>query len=527
MGRFVNPDNTTFKAALNTKIYVDKTELIEFTNSLIGTTENFICNSRPRRFGKSYTANMLSAYYSKGCDSRELFCGLAVEKSSAYLEYLNKFDVIHFDLQWFFSKEHIDETVDLITNTIVDELKKIYEDVLSVDVRTIPDALSQINAVTGNRFVIIIDEWDMLIRDASKNKSIQDKYIDFLRRLFKGIEPEKYIALAYITGILPIKKYNTQSALNNFNEYTMLDQGHLASYIGFTESEVKILCDEYHKDFTEVKRWYDGYQLGDYHVYNPRAVVSLMTRGNFQSYWTQTGTYESILPLINMNFDGLRSDIIDMLSGDSVTVIPYFFQNDMVSFRDKDDVLTLLIHLGYLGYDQKRKQAFIPNEEIRFEFAMATKLNKWSELRNFEKESQKLLNAVLDGDEVAVADMLEKIHNQYISIIQYNDENSLSSVLAIAFLSSMDYYFKPVRELPTGRGFADFVYIPKPEYKGDYPALVVELKWNKSASTALAQIKAKHYTESIKEYTGRLLLVGINYDKKTKEHTCCIEETDK
>lgn len=304
MGRFVNPDNTTFKAALNTKIYVDKTELIEFTNSLIGTTENFICNSRPRRFGKSYTANMLSAYYSKGCDSQELFCGLAVEKSSAYLKYLNKFDVIHFDLQWFFSKEHIDETVDLITNTIVDELKKIYEGVLSADVRTIPDALSQINAATGNQFVIIIDEWDMLIRDASKNKAIQEKYIDFLRRLFKGIEPEKYIALAYITGILPIKKYNTQSALNNFNEYTMLDPGHLASYIGFTESEVKILCDEYHKDFMEVKRWYDGYQLGEYHVYNPRAVVSLMTRGNFQSYWTQTGTYESILPLINMNFDG-------------------------------------------------------------------------------------------------------------------------------------------------------------------------------------------------------------------------------
>ncbi len=527
MGRFVNPDNTTFRAALNTKIYVDKTKLIEFTNSLIGTTENFICNSRPRRFGKSYTANMLSAYYSKGCNSQELFSGLAVAKSSSYTKYLNKFDVIHFDLQWFFSKERVDETVDLITKTIVDELKAIYKEVLPTDVKTIPDALSQINDVTGNRFVIIIDEWDMLIRDASKNKAIQEKYIDFLRRLFKGIEPEKYIALAYITGILPIKKYNTQSALNNFNEYTMLDPGALAPYIGFTENEVKILCDGYHKDFTEVKRWYDGYQLGEYHVYNPRAVVSLMARGNFQSYWTQTGTYESILPLINMNFDGLRSDIIDMLSGDSVNVIPYFFQNDMVSFRDKDDVLTLLIHLGYLGYDQARKQAFIPNEEIRFEFAMATKLNKWSELRTFENESRNVLEAVLDGDEETVADVLEKIHNQYTSIIQYNDENSLSSVLTIAFLSSLDYYFKPVRELPTGRGFADFVYIPKPEYKADYPALVVELKWNESASTALEQIKEKHYTEAVAEYTGKLLLVGINYDKKTKLHTCRIEEVDK
>ena len=518
MGRFVNPDNTTFKAALNTKIYVDKTELIEFTNSLIGTTENFICNSRPRRFGKSYTANMLSAYYSKGCDSQELFSSLAVAKNSAYREYLNKFDVIHFDLQWFFSKEHIDETVDLITKTIVDELKKIYEGVLSADIRTIPDALSQINAATGNRFVIIIDEWDMLIRDASKNKSIQDKYIDFLRRLFKGIEPEKYIALAYITGILPIKKYNTQSALNNFNEYTMLDPGSLAPYIGFTESEVKLLCDEYHKDFSEVKRWYDGYQLGEYHVYNPRAVVSLMTRGNFQSYWTQTGTYESILPLINMDFDGLRSDIIDMLSGDSVTVIPYFFQNDMVSFRDKDDVLTLLIHLGYLGYDQTRKQAFIPNEEIRFEFAMATKLNKWSELRNFEKESHNLLNAVLDGDEAAVADMLEKIHNQYISIIQYNDENALSYTIDLAYYAARDHY-TVIRELPTGKGFADLAFIPKT----DKPAILVELKWNQGVNTAITQIKEKKYPSVLEKYKGNLLLVGITYDKKTRKHICKIE----
>ena len=363
-----------------------------------------------------------------------------------------------------------------------------------------------------------------MIRDEAKNKAVQEEYIDFLRDLFKGTEPSKYIALAYLTGILPIKKYKTQSALNNFDEYTMIDANVLAPYIGFTEDEVQLLCEKYHKEFAEVKRWYDGYQLRDYHVYNPRAVVSLMLKGSFQSYWSQTGTYESIEPLINMNYDGLRSAIIDMLAGDSVEVIPYFFQNDMVSFRDKDDVLTLLIHLGYLGYDQMRKRAFIPNEEIRFEFAMATKLNKWSELINFTKESKALLDAVMEEDEEAVAEMLEKIHNQYTSTIQYNDENSLSSVLAIAFLGAMDYYFKPIRELPTGRGFADFVYIPKPQYAQDYPALLVELKWNKKAVTALAQIKEKKYPESLQGFAENILLVGINYDKKTKEHTCRIEQ---
>ena len=307
----------------------------------------------------------------------------------------------------------------------------------------------------------------------------------------------------------------------------MLNPGMLAPFIGFTEAEVALLCAKYHKDFSEVKRWYDGYLLGDYHVYNPCAVVNLIFQGTFQSYWTQTGTYESILPLISMDFDGLRTAIIDMLAGASVDVTPYFFQNDMVSFRDKDDVLTLLIHLGYLGFDQLRKQAFIPNEEIRFEFAMATKLNKWNELINFQQESRSLVTAVLQKDEEAVAELLEEIHNQYTSVIKYNDENSLSSVLTIAFLGTMENYFKPVRELPTGRGFADFVYIPKPEYRGDYPALVVELKWNQSADTALKQIKEKKYTESLAEYAGSLLLVGINYDKKTKEHVCVIEEAIK
>ena len=201
--------------------------------------------------------------------------------------------------------------------------------------------------------------------------------------------------------------------------------------------------------------------------------------------------------------------------------------NDMVTFKNKDDVLTLLIHLGYLAYDQELKTAFIPNEEIREEFSVALEDDKWDELNEFERQSAALLQATLDLDAKAVASGIEKIHSEYASVIKYNDENSLSSVLTLAYLSSMQWYFRPVRELPTGRGFADFVFIPKPRYTADYPALVVELKWNRKASTALEQIKEKRYTDSLLRYTGDILLVGINYDKTSKTHTCVIEELQK
>ena len=378
--------------------------------------------------------------------------------------------------------------------------------------------------MTGNKFIVIIDEWDILIRDEANNRDEQENYINFLRGMFKGTEPTRFISLAYLTGILPIKKMKTQSALNNFDEFTMLDAGALVSYIGFTELEVEKLCDKYHKDFAEVKRWYDGYVLENQQVYNPKAVVSVMLRGNFQSYWSQTGTYEVVVPLINMDFDGLKQAIIEMVSGSTVEVDTGTFQNDTVSFSSRDDVITYLIHLGYLAYDQRKQCAFIPNEEIRQELLAAAKKTKWNELQEFEYQSEQLLEATLDREETLVADYIEQIHMEYASAIQYHNENSLSSVLTIAYLSAMKYYFKPIRELPTGRGFSDFVFIPKEEYRVDYPALVVELKWNKSAHTALQQIKDKKYPESLLQYTGNILLVGINYDKKSKAHECVIEE---
>ena len=528
MGVFVNPDNSAFQVALNSEIYVDKSGLIQYTNKVLNTLQGYICNSRPRRFGKSITANMLTAYYSKGCDSEAMFAGLEISKSADFKKHLNKYDVIHIDIQWCIEPAGgVENVVSFISEKTISELDTYYPNILAEKTISLPDALSQINTAVGKKFIIIIDEWDVLIRDESANAKVQEDYINFLRGMFKGTEPTKYIQLAYLTGILPIKKQKTQSALNNFDEFTMFSASIFAPYIGFTENDVRYLAEKYKLDFHEVQRWYDGYFLNDFQIYNPKAVVSVMLRKEFKSYWSGTASYESVVPLINMDFDGLKGSIIEMLSGAEVPVDVTSFQNDATSFANQDDVITYLIHLGYLGYNQKQQTAFVPNEEIRHELIKATKRKKWNELVLFQQESDRLLDATLDMDGAAVAAQIEKIHHEYTSVIQYHNENSLSSVLTIAYLSAMQYYFKPIRELPTGRGFADFVFVPKPEYRNDYPALIVELKWNQNARTALQQIREKNYPASILDYTGEILLVGINYDRDSKQHQCLIEKYKK
>lgn len=528
MGMFVNPGNGAFQVALNSEIYVDKTGLIEHTNRVMNTLQGYICNSRPRRFGKSITANMLTAYYSRGCNSEEMFSELQISKSPDFKKHLNKYDVIHLDIQWCLEPAGAPERViSYITKKTIEELREYYPSELPEKISSLTEALSRINAVTGKKFIVIIDEWDVLIRDEAANNRVQEEYINFLRGLFKGVEPTKYIRLAYLTGILPVKKEKTQSALNNFDEFTMLEAANLARYVGFTEKEVKELCEKYGKDFEKIKKWYDGYLLEDYQVYNPKAVVSTLLKGKFRSYWSETASYEAIVPLINMDFDGLKTAIIEMLSGASVKVNTTTFKNDTVSFNSRDDVLTYLIHLGYLAFNQINQTVFIPNEEIRQELTIATESTKWNELISFQKASEHLLEATLNMNGEAVAMDIEKIHTDFASSIQYNNENSLSSVLAIAYLSAMQYYFKPIREFPAGRGFADFVFIPKPECRQYYPAIVAELKWNKNVQTAMKQIKDRRYPDSISGYTGEILLVGISYDIDSKEHHCIIDKYEK
>ena len=520
MGTYLNPDNSKFQESINSDIYVDKTGLITYTNSVIHTQQKCICVSRPRRFGKSMAANMLSAYYSRGCDSKELFQNLEIAEDDQFETYLNQYDVIFLNVQEFLSQsKNIDEMISLIRRSVLWDLLGEYPEFRYFDTSNLTRTMQDVYQQTKCPFVVIIDEWDCVFREYKTNRETQERYLDFLRDLLKD---KGYIHLAYMTGILPIKKYGTHSALNMFDEFSMIEPGPLASYVGFTEAEVKKLCEEYHMELSEIRNWYDGYSFEEVSsVYSPKSVVSCMRLGKLGNYWNQTETFEALQLYIDMNFEGLRDDILSMLAGEEVPVNTGSFTNDMATFRTEDDVLTLLIHLGYLGYRYATKTVFIPNGEIRAEFVNAVSVSDWGEVSNALKNSADTLQAIWQGREKQVAEGIRQAHFE-TSHIQYNDENALSYTISLALYAARNFYTIH-RELAGGKGFADLVFIPKKQF-AEKPALVVELKWDKNAEGAIQQIKEKEYCRSLEEYKGNLLLVGINYDKKTQVHTCKIEQ---
>ncbi|MCM1089749.1 MAG: ATP-binding protein [Butyrivibrio sp.] len=529
MGIYLNPGNEQFAVSANSELYVDKTELIQYTNSRIGKDRPLICSSRPRRFGKTMAVTMLAAYYSKGCHSDNLFAGLKISRNEFFNTHLNKYNVIFLDIQWMYGNAHEEakrdpsvEIVSYIQEQVIGELKKEYpECVNDMDV-SLPSVLANINAATKDQFIVIIDEWDCLFREEKNNEKLHREYINMLRGLFKGTPSGAFLKLAYITGILPIKKYGTQSALNNFREHTMVSPRQMAEYVGFTETEVKALCKEHDMSFKEMQRWYDGYffeAVG--HVYSPNSVIEAIDSKEFGNYWSRTETYESLMTYIAMDFDGLRQLIVDMLGGQRCLVDVESFQNDITSFKSADDVITLLIHMGYLAYDNNAKEAFIPNEEVRSVFIRAVKNDGWDEVIRAVNSSEALLSATLAMDEKAVEQMIQEVHMQNSSSINYNNEISLSSVIALAYYSACRDYIL-IREMPAGNGFADMVFLPK--RNSIKPALIVELKWDKTAEGAIRQIKNKKYISALKEYKGNILLVGINYDKKSRKHQCKIEK---
>ena len=520
MGSYLNPGNNKFKRAVNSDIYVDKTGLIKYTNSIVDTLQSCVCVSRPRRFGKSMAADMLTAYYSKGCDSRELFSGLEIAKDESFEEHLNKYDTIFLNMQEFLSRSsNVKELLERVEGKVIRELKKQYPDVELYDENDLAETMQDIFAESECPFIVIIDEWDCIFREFKHDKAAQEIYLDFLRDLLKDKE---YIYLAYMTGILPIKKYGTHSALNMFDEFSMIDPGPLAEYVGFTEKEVEALCQKYQMDINEIKNWYDGYSFEEVEsVYSPKSVVSCVRLGKLGNYWNQTETFEALQIYIDMNFEGLRDDILSMIAGETVPVNTRSFTNDMTTFRTEDDVLTLLIHLGYLGYRYADKTVFIPNEEIRSEYVSAIAVSDWGEVSKALKNSADTLQAIWQGREEQVAEGIRQAHFE-TSHLQYNDENALSYTISLALYAARNFYTVH-RELSGGKGFADIVYVPRKRFL-DKPALVVELKWDKNAEGAIQQIKEKEYCRSLEEYKGNLLLVGINYDKKTQVHTCKIEQ---
>ena len=523
MGNYLNPGNSGF-AGIRNNIYVDKTGLIGLINQTINTPLKLTCVSRPRRFGKSFAAKMLCAYYDKTCDSSALFEDLIIAKDEHYLEYLNKYDVIYLDMTNIIGEAGKNEIIPYIRRKVTEELVSAYPD-LKADEESFTTTLANAVELTGNKFIAIIDEWDAPIREVPV---IQKEYLEFLRTLFKSSgTTDKIFAAAYMTGILPIKKDGSQSAISDFEEFTMVKPRQFGSYVGFTEEEVKNLCHDYDRDFTMMKQWYDGYAFrGVPSVYNPNSVMKAIRYDDFDSYWTQSSAAESLMGYISLDFDGLSKVVAELIGGVEIKVDTKGFANDLVTFRNRDDVLTLLIHLGYLAYDEKTQKVHIPNEEIRMEFARTIREVKRDDTIRRVRESDKLIEDAVHMNAEAVARQIEKIHGEEASLY-YNNEQALRSVIKRAFFSYEDEFLK-FEELPAGDGCADIVYLPKKDSM--MPALVIELKWNKSAEGAIGQIKERRYPDAIKRYGGNILLVGINYDKNApagkRKHECVIEKYD-
>ena len=523
MALYLNPNADAFLLNKNKKIYIDKSLVINELNESIDTNDNFVCISRPRRFGKSMAGNMISAYYSKGCDTRDIFSQMKLGQCPDYDKYLNKFNVIKLDLNELYQKSQTEDLgtdlISFIQKAVTDEFREKYPD-LKFDSNSISSCILQVYKYLGEKFVIIIDEYDVLIREQVP-LSLFNNYLSFLNVLFKGTTIRPAIALAYITGIIPVVRDKVQSKLNEFTEYTMLRSGHLSGYFGFTKEEVTDLCTQYGMDREECARWYDGYRLTEtIEVYNPLSVVSAMRNQEFGSYWSATGSFEALKDYILADFEGMREDIVNMISGGSVEVDVFSFLNTMNSFHSKDDVFTYLIHLGYLSYNRKENTCQIPNEEVRKEWVRSIKLSPdYKKLIEIINASKRLLDATVAGDTELVAKALDAAHTEVTSPLTYNDEYCFQSAICLAYFYANTRYTL-IKELPTGKGYADLVLIP---YLPNIPAMVIELKHNKSAGSALQQIKDKNYCQALSNYKGDLLFVGISYDEKTKEHDCKIE----
>ena len=525
MALYLNVGNESFQESLNSIIYVDKSPLIEILNRSIKTKNKYFCLSRPRRFGKSVTAQMICSYYAKGQDCSPLFDDLEIASFDDYKKHLNQYDVISINISDEFSRasHNVKSMTDILTKSIVRELKEEYPNCAISSPEFLDLTLQEVYNYSKVPFVFVIDEWDCIMREKKEDPDSLKQYLEWLKAIFKD---KPYVGLAYMTGILPVKKYGSHSALNMFTEYSMTEPLNLGQYIGFTENEVKDICKQHDVAFNQMQQWYDGYSFKDVpHIYNPNSVVNAATYKKYISYRTKTETFESLQEYIDMNMEGLRDDIVKLIAGEAVIIDVSTFSNDMVTFHSKDDVLTLLIHLGYLaikGSTNLGVIVHIPNEEIKLEFKTCVKNNnRYAGVYDLIKNTDVLLNDIWSLNSEAVAKIFDEAHQDHTSILTYNNENSLANVIAISLFLSTTNTYNVVRELPTGKGYADLVYLPKPGV--NKPALLIELKFDKSALTAITQIKEKNYLQFFKDYKGEVLLVGINYSKDTKTHQCIIE----
>jgi hypothetical protein len=398
---------------------------------------------------------------------------------------------------------------------LLDDIRGAYPDIPANEEDDFMKYLYRIYTANNQKFIFIIDEWDAILREFDNDTGVKDDYIDLLRCMFKDTSSEVFAAV-YMTGILPIKKYKTQSALNNFIEYSMTAPANLAPYFGFTKDEVRTLSERHNMDFDELEKWYDGYCIGDEpSMFNPNSVMQAIDYRTYDSFWSRTASFMAVESYLNVDADQVRTKIIRMMNGEEVTVRVSSFRNDMKNIETSDDVLTLLAHLGYLSYNPETQSVRIPNTEVADEFENAVRFAGWKELSKAVGQSRQLLEDTINLCKDKVARAFDDYHFEASSILEFNDENSMRCAITLAYYAAKPFY-KIFHELPTGKGFADMVFIPLP--KSPRPAIVVELKYDKTADSAISQIKRKNYPKSLQGFSKRIVLCGINYNKETSKH---------
>ncbi len=574
MGTFLNPkadndsDNQFLKICKNrvNGLFVDKTDFINETLDRFEMDNNLIAFTKPRRFGKTVTAQMLACYYSKGADCKAVFSGLKVagyagvkqingqEKAITYEEYLNRRDVIYWDMNTInddfksymsdksLHVDYVDDIVDYLQYVTLLEIRqnREFEEKISKAPLIGRKSLKKALVATKTKFVLIMDEWDLIYREYRDNETLQKKFIDMLTGLFKATDGLNCFSLAYLTGILPIKKYNSESALNNFKEYNMLMPGKFAPYFGFTDEEVTELSRQTGCRISKelLKEWYEGYKIRlydkdagtsrDIDVYNPNSVISAISEGRCQSYWSNTSSNAEAIRLINMNYDGIKDDIISLISGGRILFDFESFNNDMTSIENKDQVFSLLVCLGYLGcYEEGDflRSAYVPNREIRSALSSIVRKQPWYNAMPVIRRSEMLFQAIRSLDAAKTAEIIGDIHNSpYVSVIGYNKEEALVFCLISGLMWCAESSYDSFRELPAGKGFADLVFVPKS--RPALPIMIIEFKRDYTAEDALNQIKEQDYAARYRKDGDEreVLLVGLNYSSETKEHHCLIEK---
>ena len=498
------------------KYFVDKSSMIEKLNEVIETSDKYICITRPRRFGKSSVIDMLGSYYSIAVDSKDVFDNLKISSFPSYTEHLNKYNVINISFNDLSERGNTyEDYIEMIRTSITKDIVEKYPHINPENYFNISSMIRD----TNDKFIFLLDEWDYIFNNSLFEEN-QNNFLEFLRALLKD---QPYVALCYMTGVLPIKKYSSGSALNMFDEFTFLKDRKFGKYFGFTEEEVIDLCNKNNEiQFENLQTWYNGYLTAKgLKIYNPRSVVKALQNDFCESYWTNTGAMDEVAKYLKYNTLEIRDDVIEMISGGEIDlIIDEEFRAGQREPKTKEEIYSAMIVLGFLSYHDGYLK--IPNKELMKEFEKALRDKSFGYVSQLIENSRKMLQATVNGDTATVESILHDIHNSEIPILQYNDENSLSCVLTLAYLSARDTY-RIEREEKTGKGYADFTFHPR--RKND-TAFIVELKKDENVDVAINQIKSKEYVQKFKEENQhkKVLAVAICYNSREKEHCCKIEE---